>query len=646
MKKILFLFISVLLLASCSDNEVSTDSEFYYGLKAITLNKTEIKNMITGDTRQLRASFKPAEATDKTVEWISDNSSVAEVDENGKVTATGKGNATITVTTPDGAIQASCTIEVTQTSGITIHDAISDDILNENDPLIFLIGSDAREFYCFVSVHNSLNKNVTIKSGNEEILSVDYESVNGETHFSLLPTDDKSKQGETTVTITSVANLEMKFVLPVKVLDANVTEVKLGFDKEGQDATDALSGSVTINTSVNVNVFFATTIPGITTPTNPKVFCNSSNPQVATVPATGSISYDGKVTVPVTLIDNPDNAINDAQSVITITSEDGNHSATFTVTAKMPRVERIELNTTLSRPIVAGDTCHLSVKVYPEDAYIKTVTWSSENESIATVDANGIVTIKPDFGFDPENYTASEIKITATSNDNASLSESCTLRPFQYTEVQGVIVKDQWGNRMKGALSGGSKLTTAGDFAIQYCSGSGGKTIGEISPWGTPNPPVAGVEQLGCIRVTFTATPWPNTYPNITDPTQEFFWTSSSDNKMCIPRDDDPEGTLSVGSYKNSSGDDAKDIIKKKGQTCTFFTASKSTSDASVIRIYKVDPSDIGDGKASKAILFKFGVHTNKGEEGKNGNTNIGTCVYKLNTNAFANPFDDPVPWN
>ena len=60
----------------------------------------------------LTATVLPAGASDKTVAWSSSDPSVADVDENGSVTAVGEGSAEITVTTRDGGFTASCTVNV------------------------------------------------------------------------------------------------------------------------------------------------------------------------------------------------------------------------------------------------------------------------------------------------------------------------------------------------------------------------------------------------------------------------------------------------------------------------------------------------------------------------------------------------------
>ena len=71
-----------------------------------------------GNTETLTANVEPATATNKTVTWSSSNASVATVNANGLVTATGVGTANITVTTQDGAKTATCAVTVTGTAQV------------------------------------------------------------------------------------------------------------------------------------------------------------------------------------------------------------------------------------------------------------------------------------------------------------------------------------------------------------------------------------------------------------------------------------------------------------------------------------------------------------------------------------------------
>lgn len=77
----------------------------------VILDKTEI-NMVVGSNDQLTATVEPADATDKSVTWVSDNTGVATVSDTGLVSAIGEGSAVITVKTNDGGRTAYCTANV------------------------------------------------------------------------------------------------------------------------------------------------------------------------------------------------------------------------------------------------------------------------------------------------------------------------------------------------------------------------------------------------------------------------------------------------------------------------------------------------------------------------------------------------------
>ena len=78
---------------------------------SVSLNKTST-TLAVDNNETLNATVLPENATDKTVTWGSSDTSVAAVDANGKITAVGLGNATITVTTNDGSKTATCEIDV------------------------------------------------------------------------------------------------------------------------------------------------------------------------------------------------------------------------------------------------------------------------------------------------------------------------------------------------------------------------------------------------------------------------------------------------------------------------------------------------------------------------------------------------------
>ena len=80
---------------------------------SITLDKTELEIYVGDDPAELVATVLPEDATNKSLSWTSSDTSVATVDEEGRVTAVSSGFATITATACDGSGKnASCNINV------------------------------------------------------------------------------------------------------------------------------------------------------------------------------------------------------------------------------------------------------------------------------------------------------------------------------------------------------------------------------------------------------------------------------------------------------------------------------------------------------------------------------------------------------
>ena len=88
-------------------------------------------------------------------------------------------------------------------------------------------------------------------------------------------------------------------------------------------------------------------------------------------------------------------------------------------TAAQP--ERINVSTVsgITTAAEAGSQVQMKAEVLPKEVFDKTVTWSSSNTSLATVDENGLVTIGSQNG---------TVTITATSTVNTSVSGSAELK--------------------------------------------------------------------------------------------------------------------------------------------------------------------------------------------------------------------------
>lgn len=79
--------------------------------EGISLDKSNL--VLTGaSSSELVATIAPQDATNKEVQWASSDEGVVTVDASGKVTAVGKGAATVTASTVDGSFSASCSVTV------------------------------------------------------------------------------------------------------------------------------------------------------------------------------------------------------------------------------------------------------------------------------------------------------------------------------------------------------------------------------------------------------------------------------------------------------------------------------------------------------------------------------------------------------
>lgn len=90
---------------------VTNDNNNYIPVKNIELS-TNVTELSKGEKENLTANISPANATNKSITWASDNPSVASVDNNGRITALNKGVAVVTVKTIDGNHNDRCFVIV------------------------------------------------------------------------------------------------------------------------------------------------------------------------------------------------------------------------------------------------------------------------------------------------------------------------------------------------------------------------------------------------------------------------------------------------------------------------------------------------------------------------------------------------------
>lgn len=203
----------------------------------------------------------------------------------------------------------------------------------------------------------------------------------------------------------------------------------------------------------------ATVEPAKTTDT---VVWSSSNEAVATV-------SDGTVT-----------AAKAGTTEITATA--GNVKATCTVTVSDPvyKVTDIKLTAAPSRRIAAGKKVKLKASIAPSNATDKSVTWTSSNKKVATVNSKGVVTFNKKAG-------GKKVTITAAAKDGSKKYAKITLRCMK-------------GSVKSIKLSGKTTLkpgkTTKLKAKVTTVNGKANKSV----VWSSSNTKLATVDKNGKVK--------------------------------------------------------------------------------------------------------------------------------------------------
>lgn len=195
-KKIIKLLIvfAILLFFACEKEEESSIK-----VTGVELNETSI-SITEGEVATLVASISPSDATNKQIQWESDDITVATVDSDGTVTAVMAGSATITVTTIDGNKTASCSVtvlaDVTPVVGVTLDQSNLE--LNEDESGTLIATVDPSD---------ATNKNLSWESSDEAVATVDSDgkvtAVSGGSAIITVTTEDGNKTASCMVSVIS-----------------------------------------------------------------------------------------------------------------------------------------------------------------------------------------------------------------------------------------------------------------------------------------------------------------------------------------------------------------------------------------------------------------------------------------------------------
>ena len=296
-----------------------------------TLTLTEL------DTAQLTATVAPTDAGDKSVVWSSSDPTVVTVDNTGKITAVKAGKGTITATTVNG-IKGTC--EVTVEAKIYEAEKIQFDKSSYS-----VMQGSTLTLNPQVLPEQTTDKTIIWKSENPEIATVENGVVTG---VSVGTTAIVATCGKATARVIMSVT---RRILKVESVTLNLTEAQLEVGDELQ--------------------LVATVLPE--DHTDGDLSWRSSSGTIARVDSKGLVS-----------------ARRVGTAEITVTC--GGVSATCVVTVVKAPVVATGVTLNVNRlNLTEGESASLTAEVEPADADDKSIAWSSDNLSVATV-TDGVVT--------------------------------------------------------------------------------------------------------------------------------------------------------------------------------------------------------------------------------------------------------------
>ncbi len=377
--------------------------------EGMELNETHLE-LYSGNSAQLDAIFTPSDASIKDVMWSSSDTNIVYVDEYGKISANNAGIATITAISADGGFASKCSIAVTGSGwcGNNIQWTLTPDC-----ETLTLNGADITYDYSYGGTQpwNSFNDKIKRVVVGENITAL------GEYLFTEMTNLLTVSLPESLDTISHDAFFECHNLVSLTIPD-NVSQIgNSAFSNCSSLKNIKLPQGITLidnNTFANCNRLTTLIIPDNITRINFGVFqgCEQLSTLVFGTNLTHISGYNfpSYMMTPVTVFYKGTET-----DWLNIAFEDSNERLqnASVIYCTEPATELTISETSAS--IWVGDTKQLYTEGTPKDSTYITY-WSSSDETVATVSAEGNVTAR----------SAGTAVITATTVDGLC-SASCTV---------------------------------------------------------------------------------------------------------------------------------------------------------------------------------------------------------------------------
>ena len=318
-----------------------------YTSKKLNLDKEEDNKV------ELEYNLSPSNTSQTDSVWSSSNEAVAEV-KNGVVAGKSVGRADITIASKDNPnVKKTCVVYVSKELDKSKVTAVRND--------------------------KNINVNWTKVAHASSYVLSRYNKITGIVNDIYEGTDTAFEDKDLT---SGKYVYTVKAILDENEADANLYSNSVSEESEAVIIPEPVTGIEVANDYQHMGLFVGgsgkirySVLPGNATNTN--VTFKSLNEKVATVDANGVVT-----------------GVSEGNADIVITTEEGGFEAKCTVRVDGIDARGIERVGDKTVTMGLNQTRQLQVKITPSDTTNKNVQWTSSNNSVATVDSNGVVTSK------------------------------------------------------------------------------------------------------------------------------------------------------------------------------------------------------------------------------------------------------------
>ena len=318
-----------------------------YTSKKLNLDKEEDNKV------EFEYNLSPSNTSQTDIVWSSSNEAVAEV-KNGVVAGKSVGRADITIASKDNPnVKKTCVVYVSKELDKSKVTAVRND--------------------------KNINVNWTKVAHASSYVLSRYNKITGIVNDIYEGTDTAFEDKDLT---SGKYVYTVKAILDENEADANLYSNSVSEESEAVIIPEPVTGIEVANDYQHMGLFVGgsgkirySVLPGNATNTN--VTFKSLNEKVATVDANGVVT-----------------GVSEGNADIVITTEEGGFEAKCTVRVDGIDARGIERVGDKTVTMGLNQTRQLQVKITPSDTTNKNVQWTSSNNSVATVDSNGVVTSK------------------------------------------------------------------------------------------------------------------------------------------------------------------------------------------------------------------------------------------------------------